>query len=263
MKSFLLSFSLIALVFFACTKTDTPEANACLPSNLTTGLIACYTFGNGSIADGTIYGNDLSNSTNAAASMDRAGNPNCAFEFDNLPTSVNTQYLTTASTGFLNGLNAFSISLWYQPMDTTRDAGAFETLISRDKGFHCPDTDGQWSLGLYDCRRAVFGLKNSVWEQQPPTAGCNPAADGVTGLWNHVVITYSEANNTLELYKNGVLHGSVTGTANCQVAPTVQDIGDLFIGNNYTGKIDDIFIYDRILSPTEVGQLNALAACCL
>jgi hypothetical protein len=41
-----------------------------------------------------------------------------------------------------------------------------------------------------------------------------------------------------------------------------QDIGDLFIGKSFTGRIDDITFFNRAIRTTEVNQLLKLQACC-
>lgn len=41
-----------------------------------------------------------------------------------------------------------------------------------------------------------------------------------------------------------------------------QDIGDLFVGLNYKGSIDDILIYTRALAESEVDALFTLQPCC-
>jgi hypothetical protein len=227
-----------------------------LPTNINTGLLAYYPFNSGSINDFSGNNNNLFNINGAISTNDRNANPNCAFEFDNLP-STNNQYLTTSNTTFLNGLTEFSVSCWYKAVDPSRDAGIYEGLVNRDLGFSCPDRLGQWSLGLYDCRRSVFARTNSVWENPSP---CDVAAN--TGTWHHLTASYNQTGNTIKLYKDGVLQNTATGTANCGSPVTSNDVGDLFVGKGFTGIIDDIFIHNRELTLTEVNQLYNLGSTC-
>lgn len=225
-----------------CSGTTPP----CIPTNLNNGLIVYYSFGNGSLLDSK-GGAHLTNTTTAHFAADRAGNLNCAYEFD----AAAGTFLSATNTTALNGLTQMSVSLWYQP---GIDQSEYELLIGRDTGMHCPDTNGQWSIGLYDLRRAVFGYRNSVWQ-------VNGSQEN---SWYHVAATYNQVNNTIKIYTNGVLDDTATGIANCGTAgpPTVQDIGDLFIGQNFTGKIDDVAIYNRELNAAEVTQLYGLQPCC-
>lgn len=229
-----------------------------IPANLNLGLIAYYPFNSGSINDFSGNNNNLSNTNGAISVNDRNGNSNCAFEFDNLPSS-NNQFLTASNTSFLNGLTEYSISLWYKPLDTTRQVGEYEGLINRGLGPSCPDRLGQWSLGLYDCRKAVFARENSIWQISSP---CDVVSN--TNSWHHLVATYNQVGNTIKLYKDGILQDTATGQASCGTSPiTSSDIGDLFIGKYFTGVIDDIFIYNREINQSEVNQLfNLGSSCC-
>jgi hypothetical protein len=58
----------------------------------------------------------------------------------------------------------FSISLWYRNTSTT--GPQYEVLIGRDTIGHCPDTHGQWSVGLYDVRKPVLVSMNEAFGGQ-------------------------------------------------------------------------------------------------
>lgn len=254
MKKITRSFALLALMgafAISCEDDDTaaPPANEndlCLPTNLQAGLIAYYPFSEGSLQDRVGSANLTASSAQPAA--DRQGNAECAYSF----VGSNNSYLTSQNTQFLNGLNAFSVALWYKPQGT--QAG-YELLLGRDEGLHCPDTYGQWSVGLHDVRRAVFGHGGSVWEDYDPSA---------VPVWKFVTVTCNKANNAVAIYVNGVLQDSETGVTNCGPGTTitVEDIGNLLIGKNFNGSIDDIAIYNKVLTQAEINQLHDLAPCC-
>jgi hypothetical protein len=77
--------------------------------------------------------------------------------------------------------------------------------------------------------------------------------DGLpTGQWAHVVATYD--GQAMRLYRNGELVGlNVTGPLN---VPSF--VGPLNIGGGFEGLFDEIRIYNRALSPTEVQALHTL-----
>jgi Concanavalin A-like lectin/glucanases superfamily len=257
-----ISKALLLLIVFGqiSCKSDPKFTVSCLPTNLQSGVLAFYPFSQGSLRDESANANDITNTTTATPSTDRNGNANCAFQFTNTQSKV--ELLTTANTGFLNGLNEFSISVWYLPLDTARIGGSYEILLSRGIESRCPDRRGEWSLGLYDCRRAVFGHNNSVWANKiaGPSNDCQSEIITLTDKWHHVVAT--KKNGDYKIYFNGKLDESAFGNANCTNLHQAQDIGELFIGRYYTGKIDDILIYNRELSQAEVTVLFALEPCC-
>lgn len=266
-KYFLTSIMLFSL-FIGCE----PEPNendgsgnkqiACLPAGLSANVIAFYPFSKGSLND--ISGNNehLVNNTTAKPSTDRNGNIDCAYQFDNLPNA--SEFLENANTTFLNNLNAFSVSLWYLAEDTTRADGIFETIISRDDTAMCPNRSGQWSIGLYDCRVAIFGRTNSVRDNfLPGNLDCKGELKARTDTWTHVVATFQKSSLSMSIYRNGVLQETDAGHANCgSVVPSYFDIGDLFIGKRFTGKVDDIIIYNKTLNAQEVSSLFNMAPCC-
>ena len=251
------------LIIFSCKKDEEIEfQSSCYPSHLLYGVIASYDFSNGSLDDGTSNGADLLNVLQAIPASDRTGNSSCAYYINGFQQD---QYLVTSNTSFLNDLKAFSISAWYQPSDSVRDGGDYEVLVGRNSepgNKRCPDRVGEWSLGLYDCRQAVFGHNNSIWNIDPVPAppSCQEYVIQLTGIWRHAVAVYN--NDSYKLYIDGVLQDTATGTANCTNQYLAQDKGDLFIGRFYKGIVDDILIYNRELTSTEIYELYTSPPCC-
>lgn len=248
-------------MFVSCKKESSNVEIPCVPESVAGDVIAFYPFSGGSLSDFSGYNEDLTNATTASPASDRDGNANCAYEFDNLPAS--SEFLTIESPVFLNDLDEFSVALWYMPRDTNRDGGAYELLVGRDVGFSCPSRSGQWSLGLYDLRQAVFGINNSVWEDDDfigiPT---NDVIAANTGIWQHVVATFKKDGYLTALYIDGVLQETNEGIAGCTITPDVNDTGNFFIGLDYTGRIDDIMVFNKSLNAVEVAQVYNIEPCC-
>lgn len=258
MKMKKILFLFLVLGIFSCGDDDEFKVD-CLSANLQNGVIAFYPFNNGSLDDKSSNSNNLTNTTTANSTTDRNGNTDCAYQFDNSQTD--DEFLTTSDTDFLNNLDEFSISIWYEPIDATRNGGSFETLLNRGDGARCPNKNGEWSIGLYDCRRAVFGHDNSVWANRVTVLNdCQDEIDALTDKWHHVVATKN--GDEYKIYFNGNLDESASGSALCSNFQLAQDIGDLFIGKGYTGKIDDVLIYNRELTLAGVTELFELESCC-
>ena len=256
-----LSFIALLLITIASCGDDIEfEGGNCLPANLQSNIIGYYTFGNGSLLDGSGYNADLTNNTQAVSFEDRSMNPNCAFKFDN--TGTQEEFLSSAVSNQLNGLNSFSISAWYMPHPS--NSGFLQGMVSRNDtiGTSCPDRRGEWSLSLYDCKKAVFGHDNSVWTNLDinQQLDCDEQVSLFDNIWHHAVAVKN--GNDYQIYYNGMLSESDSGDANCSNSPKSRDIGDIFIGKNFTGLLDDIIIYDKALSSSEVTDLFNLEPCC-
>ncbi|MFN3754386.1 LamG domain-containing protein [Flavobacterium sp.] len=241
MKNFTkLGFIGLLLLGLGCNESDNSnETNslACLPANLQTDVVAMYTFGNGSINDSSGNNYDLTNTTTATGGMDRDGNPNCAFSF----VRANGDILKYTNPTFLNNLpeTGMTISFWYKSND--QNYGYF---IRRDNVSHCDFSPGIWSFWHVN---AVLGFGSSNGH-----AASGPVQ---TANWQHIVAT--SIDGAVTFYVDGVAQ-----TPSMANPCTDTNIGDLFIGDQYDGLIDDIIIYDRVLTPAEVNQLKTLPACC-
>ncbi|WP_040252078.1 LamG domain-containing protein [Psychroserpens mesophilus] len=239
------SLLLSILFFFGCNNSN--EQNDiqqldCLSSGLQNGVVAFYPFNNGSINDESGNSNNLINTTSASATADRNGNMNCAFSF----ISSNNEFLKFTNPTFLDDLpaNGISISFWYK--SNNQDNGVF---ISRDEGPQCWNREGQWSIQHVN-NVIIFSINED-----------NSIIYGVeTSTWEHIVI--KAIGNDLELYKNGILSATGGSDIECDPPNPTLNQGDLFFGKFFDGQMDDIIIYDRLLSQTEITELFTLSPCC-
>lgn len=239
---------LMLLIIIGCndsepnTTIQQPQTS-CLPTNLQNGVVAFYPFANGSLNDESGNNYNLINLTTASSAMDRSGNLNCAFGFNR----VNNEFLEFPNPTFLDNLpsTGFSISFWYK--SNNKSTGIF---ISRDEGRICPNTDGQWSV-RYINNVNIFGAN-----------GATTSTYGIeTSTWEHIVVTSN--SNLIQIYKNGILEATSNNFEYCNSSNPTSNLGNLFVGKTYDGLIDDIIIYDRILSSSEVNELSNLPSCCL
>ena len=95
------------------------------------------------------------------------------------------------------------------------------------------------------------------------TVGClmqTPSGFATAGRWQHFAIAVNRSAGTATIYWNGVAAVPLTSPTPCvqtdfptnRVMRVGRFIDDLFPMN---GSIDDLRIYNRILSPEEVAQI--------
>ncbi len=206
-----------------------------LPSaepSLADGLVAYYPFngnandesGNGN--NGTVYG--------AGLCADRFGNLNSAYRF-NGEDSIRAN----SSPGIILGTTDFTISLWF----TLRSQFPWnQHLISKVNG----DRLGGWAFYVPANEDTIAWCTESLIARRISTVPEN--------AWQHIVVTRSGAVHTFFL--NGVQVDQAT-ILNADYNRT----NELLIGSGaangqgFQGNLDEVRIYNRALSASEVVQL--------
>ena len=105
-------------------------------------------------------------------------------------------------------------------------------------------------------------LKASLWDGSQKDADSGISASSMVGKWFHILATSD--GSTEKIYINGVLSGSISVGATSYCCGTDRSVtlgansggGGGFFG----GKLDDVRIYNRALSASEVTQLYNLGA---
>jgi hypothetical protein len=152
-------------------------------------------------------------------------------------------YVEVPHSGSLDITEELTIELWFKPMvpyDATLTSNYVTLLDSSDGAdsyFFGFNSDGKLHMGSYG---GNIQSTQASWE---------------AGVWYHVVGTYRDVGGTYsgELYVNGVAETlSVDNYDN--MAGGIEYIGiggsDRFI--NFNGIIDEVVIYNRTLTPSEV-----------
>ena len=194
------------------------------------GLIAYYQC-NGNTADSS--GNSLNgNNYGAYATDDRFGNANAAFDFKGYSSVM----LPTAS---INNIPAGSISLWFK---TTQTMGA-QTIVTKT----IVNTIDYFHLSLID-QNIYFGVDMTTqpWLVSKEKIQAN--------TWYNVVASWD--GTQWKLFLNSRADTSV---ASASVVP--DGLRDVYVGMNdngtefFNGTIDDIRIFNRVLSQTDIDSL--------
>lgn len=202
------------------------------------GLIAYYPF-NGNANDesgnsnhGQIYG--------ATLTADRKGKPNSAYSFDG-----NKQYIRVPNSFMLHGLGQeVTMSAWV----------LWKNAVYA--GILCKASSSEQQL-QFQFYRPNQNTKDAFFH----TSGKNVPESKFQlemGQWIHVVLLVD--GTTRRFYVNGEFVGGTQGYPLIKPNYSPLDIGrdDYFITEYHTGLIDDIRIYNRVLSNKEIKELSQL-----
>jgi hypothetical protein len=207
-----------------------------ISSFLKNGLVAYFPF-NGNAND--YSGNDNHGTVHGGVSLvaDRFGNTRSAYAFDG-----SSGYLTVNGNQF-NFAGNMSLSLWF----ASSQSSCCAALLSKSG---C--TGKSWVLrsngpNLYEFRYAHVRVGN--WQ----------SSDSLTVSltdWNHLVVT--KENNWVSLYLNTQVEHrkELNGSTITSVGSEPLVIGSTpCVGYFWRGIMDDIFVYNRTLSFTEIRTL--------
>jgi|GEM_PF-1764625 len=196
----------------------------------TDGLVANYKM-NGNALDSSGYNNDgIVNG--ATLTNDRFGKANSAYSFNGVDNYINcgTNPMITPSN--------ITLSAWIKASSLPQWEGIISNMTSWGTGF---------SLQIGSTQKIATMVSG-----QYLVTSWNPSID----VWYHIVATHDSSSNLNKLYVNGKLEntsiGSVTYESNIKTY-----IGVFYTSPNlfFNGIIDDVRIYNRVLSYSDVMSL--------
>lgn len=164
---------------------------------------------------------------------------------------------------YLNGLSAYTLSLWVKAEEVPTDKGLIFTKE--------PDGSDEW-LGLrYDASGWAGGGTSVIKTSMSPTGDIAGQKDKQlessnnvqTTDWQHIAVTWSDGNQ-LALYIDGEKDEEPTWPSK-ELTGTTKDVEKLLIGkggkdegnSSWLGLIDDVRIYSRVLNHQEIEDLAA------
>lgn len=214
--------------------------------NLNQGLRAGYDF-TGNADD--ITGNGFDGTVNGATLIsDRFGNSNSAYHFDHYSfQNIEVQGFQTMIPG-----DELSMSVWVKA-DTVTTQGVF-TLFPDDQ------FDRIFAGPYYDHNH----FSSTFWDYGDISNNGRLGSVGTyfQSCWEHYVYIVSASQNMMQVYRNGYLQFMKSGISHLINKNRTFCIGGNWAGVGgaancyFTGSIDDIRIYDRVLNPAEVMALN-------
>lgn len=228
--------------------------------NLENGLVGHWTFDgdlDSVIADSSGQGTDgyFGTSSEATSSMVVPGAIGQAIGLDGTD-----DFALIPSYSSIQGGQDLTIALWFN----TSSDNSYQKLITKS-------TDGgdkDWELGVDTSQSpTTVSFESEILDSGYKVSGTSTIQ---VDRWYSLVATIDVTNNTLTLYVDGREVGEDVGSlvGNTDTSSSIVSIGRRnysypggYVGSLYTqGKIDDIRIYDRILSPAEIKRLYELGA---
>jgi hypothetical protein len=253
------------LILSGSSCSTTPPAgcadNITIPS-LSTGLLAYYKFPSSGAQLNDYGGNGyhLSNVGSATPDVNRVGSPNCAMRFNG------TNYLQ-APPGFpavgVFATTPFTVMVTYQPDATSiTPTNLHPILIGQFCGSLTPAVltstwgSANFLLGL-DSAKVPFSVlnPNAAYSGSPIAFGDNS--------WHNAAVTW-DGINTMKVYQF-TIPGTLFSQSNIYgpITNTCTSTYTTIIGYGFKGIIDDIKIWNRVLTASELNtSFNYDSPCC-
>jgi hypothetical protein len=246
LKQIFLSF-IVLIIWSNFSKIMSQPLPPYIPTN---GLVGFFPFngnandisGNGNNGDvfGCIPGND------------RFDNSNSALLFDGMDDGVELRSNLLPSTN-----SSYTISFWYKLNTFSPQPNGYSIFDDRDE-----NTQNHKGRYFVNANQSLTTSNYLMGTNGPIISDTS----GSTTQWIHGVCVYNSILQKIYLYKNGVNIDSINcapswfqpGNRNVQIGRSktpIQYIPNSFFTGHFNGLIDDLGIWHRVLTETEIAQL--------
>lgn len=174
-----------------------------------------------------------------------------ALSFDGLD-----DYVNAGSGATLDNLSAMTIAAWINPASMGENGRG--RIVAKSSGSNLPSIG--WSF--YVTSEVPNGIKFAVDHTSAHLEHASAANAITLNQWQHVAVTWdgSRSYANAHIYVNGkeVAYAISDNAVGTRASDAAQN---LFIGNNpaltrsFKGVIDDVQIYNRVLTPEEIAAL--------
>lgn len=214
--------------------------------SITNGLIAAYNFNTGKPFD------KISPKANATSNInsymaDHYGNVGMAYTFNN--GGATTYSVNCSNAAKFNVSSGLTISAWVY----LNNSGTEKTIVSKWIGVQTQD---QYILMTNSSNKVLFAVGT-------PSVSANGIASNSTlssNTWHHVVATWDNTG-THNIYINGALDKTSTLTNFTSINTStalplcIGKSSDNFAPRLMNGSVDDVLLYNRALSLSEIQQI--------
>jgi hypothetical protein len=210
-------------------------------SNAATALVAAYNFNEGSGTTAHDSSGNGNNGTVANATWSPAGMFGGALSF----TGATGSWVTVPDSTSLHLSKGMTLEAWVNPSSLSSPGQGWDAVIAKEHRNSSNDIDyALYAANGTGTPPAVHLLSN----------GHDIGVEGTSVLslntWTFLSATYD--GTTLKMYVNGTLVGSRSLTSAIDLTTDPLRIGGDWSGEMFTGLIDNVRIYSRALSQTEI-----------
>lgn len=231
--------ALVALTLVGCGSSTSPDETDNLPYPDIAGLVAFYQF-DGNLSDSGPDSLDAESARDPAFIADHNGTAASAVYVDGTADTI-----WVPSRGAFDFTNAFTLAAWVR---ADLPPYAFAAII--DKGF----ADGGYALGIPGGHEpdttalTLYVNDEEAWVQNAVPMG--------TGEWAHVACTFDNGTGDVRFFVNGDLFDA--GAWDLDLGTSEHDlrIGTSWWRDAFRGGIDQVAIFDRVLTAAEVREVH-------
>ena len=197
-----------------------------------TGLVAAYGFEEGAGATASDASGNGNTGSVSGATWTTSGRTGGALSFDG-----NNDFVSVADAASLGLSTAMTLEAWVYPTA----ASGWRNVIMKETG-----SDLAWALYSSSPSSRPEGYVRTSNSSSVSGPGALPL-----NAWTHLALTYDGA--VMRIYQNGVEVGSQAKTGNIATSSQSLRIGGNSIwGEYFSGRIDEVRIYNRALTPAEI-----------
>jgi len=232
-----------AVIMILMSALGVLNAYSQLPSYVpTNGLVGYWPF-NGNANDESGNGNN-GTVNGATLTADRNGVANKAYSFDGIDDLINVGNPNQ----LLNNPISYSQSVWIYLFDSPVNFNSYPIISKRHD-----DLGNDWATAVFRSSQNIWFFADDAYYSGATYAKSSTLS---LGTWKHAV--FIKEDNTFKIYLNGVLDVSIVD--NHIMSGSSNDLvfgAQLAWPQYYKGLIDDIAIFNRVLSQQEITSLYA------
>jgi hypothetical protein len=216
--------------------------------SLQDGLVAWWTFDGPDIISWINSSNNISDKSGNGNTLDLAIGlfrpvPESGIVGQSLYFDGIDDYASAPSSASLDfGTGDFSVSFWMK----TSSKGGLRKIVQKYDGS---------ATGFYIGERTTGILRANIEDGVSSVTSTSDGADLSDAVWHHVVVNFDRDGN-MTRYVDGVQYGTADDISGVSGSVNVSNVfGFSFSSSNYDGFLDDVRVYNRILSVSEIGDL--------